>query len=423
MRFMHVADAHLGYQQYGLRERFDDYSRVFLHVVERAIEQQVDFMLLAGDLFEKRTVDPLAMRVAVQGLQQLRQADIPVLAVEGNHERAYYRDQYSWMDFLDALGYLRLLNPRFPAGRLTLEPYGDEGGAYVDLPGGVRVYGLKYYGASTAKVFNLFTAALETTETDPPAFAILMAHAGLEGQLAHYSGTLSYNDLAPLRDKIDYLALGHIHKPYEVDDWIYNPGSLETCSLEEVAWPERGYYLVEVALGSSPSHQAKLIAPPRRPFHRLRLEVDPLTEPNAVYDAVGKLIERKDGDIVRQPAPVVELTLSGVLPFSRFDLDLDYVQRQLDQAWSPLLARVRNLSTPAEFQIDVDVEASRPELERGIIQELLERDARFRPQAEAWTQVALEVKRLVLEGSPPDSVIDTLRRARADLLDPSRGEA
>ena len=102
--FMHIADIHLGYQQYGLQERFDDFSRTFLNLVEQAIARQVNFVLLAGDLFEKRTVDPLAMRVAIEGLTQLQQAGIPVLAVEGNHERAYYQEQYSWMDFLDALG-------------------------------------------------------------------------------------------------------------------------------------------------------------------------------------------------------------------------------------------------------------------------------------------------------------------------------
>ena len=441
MRFIHVADIHLGYQQYGSQARFDDFSKAFLHIVDQAIEQQVDFLLLAGDLFEKRTVDPLAMRVSIEGLGAMQKAGIPVLAVEGNHERAHYRDQYSWVDFLDALGYLRLLNPRFENGSAILEPYGDGGGAYVDLPlrqdldelpgatqltgqesraalgksGGVRVFGLKYYGASTSKVFGLFANALAELNHDDIQFTILISHAGLEGQLPRYSGTLTHNDLAPLRERINYLALGHIHKPYSVDGWIYSAGSPETWNVQEAAWPERGYYLVETRPAENPDHQAELIAPPRRPFHRLRMPVDALTEPNAVYDAVRRLIKHKDGHIVRDPAPVVELTLTGVLPFSRFDLDLDFVEGLLQEAWSPLKVRLQNRTTQAEFEISVDVEASRPELERAIVQELLERDARFRPAAAKWTSVALEVKRLALESSPPETIIDTLRQARAEL--------
>jgi exonuclease SbcD len=416
MRFMHVADMHLGYQQYGSRERFNDFSRAFLHIVEQAIEQHVDFLLVAGDLFEKRTVDPLAMRVAVEGLRMLHEAGIPVVAVEGNHEKAHYRDQYSWVDFLDGLGYLHLLNPRFEDGRAILEPYGEAGGAYVDLPGGIRVYGLKYYGASTGKVFGLFANALAQMDHSQVDFAILLAHAGLEGQLPRYSGTFTHNDLAPLRGRIDYLALGHIHKPYAVDGWIYNPGSLETWSVEEVAWPERGYYLVEVEPASNSSHYAQLVTTPRRPFHRLRLEVDTFIEPNAVYDAVRRLLAHERANIARDPAPVVELTLSGVLPFNRLDLDLEYIEGLLKEAWSPLVTRVQNRTTPIEFEVAIDVEASKPELERAIVRELLERDARYRPAADEWARVALDVKRLALEGSAPEAVIDLLRHARAELV-------
>jgi DNA repair protein SbcD/Mre11 len=416
MRFMHIADVHLGYQQYGSKERFNDFSAVFLHIVEQAIAQQVAFLLVAGDLFEKRTVDPLAMRVAVEGLRMLQEAGIPVLAVEGNHEKAHYRDQYSWVDFLDGLGYLHLLNPRFEEERVILEPYGEEGGAYLDLPGGVRVYGIKYYGASTGKVFGLFTQALAEIDHSDVQFTILMAHAGLEGQLPRYSGTLTHNDLAPLREQIDYLALGHIHKPYTAEGWIYNPGSPETWSIEETAWPERGYFLVEVQPGSNPNHQARLVSTPRRPFHRSRLEVDALTEPNTLYDAVRKLLQREGSSVPREPAPVVELTLSGILPFNRFDLDLDFVKTLIEEAWSPLVTRVQNRTTPADFEVAVDMEASRPELERAIIRELLERDARYRSAAEEWAQIALDVKRLALEDSTPEAVIDHLRRARAELV-------
>ncbi len=240
--------------------------------------------------------------------------------------------------------------------------------------------------------------------------------------MAHYSGTLTTNDLAPLRELIDYLALGHIHKPYEVEGWIYNPGAPETCTVEEVQWPDRGYYVVNVNPDGEPGHRAELVVPPRRPFHCLRLEVDALSEPQAVYDAVGRLIQGEGRKIARDPAPVVDLTLYGVLPFNRFDLDLDYVKGQLERAWNPVVTRVRNMTTPAEFEMAIDMEASRPELERSILRELLERDARFRPDAEAWTQVALDVKRLALSGAPPQTLVDRLRHARAELTAPTGEE-
>ena len=91
-------------------------------------------------------------------------------------------------------------------------------------------------------------------------------------------------------------------------------------------------------------------------------------------------IRRERRKVQRDPAPVVELTLTGVLPFNRYELDLDYVQGLLEEAWSPLTARVQSKITPAEFEVDADAEASRPELERTIVQQLIERDARYRPR-------------------------------------------
>ncbi len=52
------------YLQYGSKECFNDFSRVFLHLVDHAALRRVDFDLLAGDLFEKRTIDPLALSFA-----------------------------------------------------------------------------------------------------------------------------------------------------------------------------------------------------------------------------------------------------------------------------------------------------------------------------------------------------------------------
>ena len=420
--FMHIADIHLGYQQYGLQERFDDFSRTFLNLMEQAVARQVDFVLLAGDLFEKRTVDPLAMRVAIEGLATVQEAGIPVLAVEGNHERAYYQEQYSWMDFLDAMGYLRLLNPHFEEGVPILEPHGEDGGAYVDLTLrqaqgkrlNIRVYGLQYYGASINKAVQDFTAAVADMDHSHVQYTILMLHAGLEGQLEH-AGRLKVSDLASLREIVDYVALGHIHKPYIVEDWIYNPGSPETNSMDETTWPERGCLFVEIQPGQTPPHRVDMRPAPRRPFHRFRVPVDALETPYAVYDAVRHLTVREAPRVTQSHHPVVELTLSGVLPFNRYDLDLSYVEQVVAEAWSPLVTRVRNQTTPVEFDIQVDETVSRPELERAVVQDLLSRDARFRPKAAAWTTGTLDLKRLVLEGSAPEAIIAHLRHLQSAI--------
>ena len=51
--FVHVADLHLGYAQYGLQARRDDFLKAFEEVAEKTIQLKPDFMIVAGDLFEQ----------------------------------------------------------------------------------------------------------------------------------------------------------------------------------------------------------------------------------------------------------------------------------------------------------------------------------------------------------------------------------
>lgn len=415
-RFLHLSDVHLGYQQYNRKERFNDFGRAFLHIVDQAVSERVEFVVFAGDLFHKRTIDPPALIQAIEGLDRLKEAGIPVAAVEGNHERAHYRDVFSWMEFLADRGYLVLLNPSsFNEGVPVLTEWDGEVGAYLDLTpdgdvtgGRVRIYGLKYYGASTGRVVDGLVKALAGQDHKGIDYVILMMHAGLEGVLPQYSATLSHSQIAPLREYVDYLALGHIHKPFEREGWVYNPGSPETCGFDEAAWTDRGYYLVDVDTGKSPKHSTRLIRNPRRSFLRLSLSVDSYSSPEALYAAAEDLARQESARHAAGSWPVVELTLEGVLPFDRRELDLRRLEFIVQAAFDPLLPRVTNRSVPTEFEVGGDESKSRADLEREVIQGLVERDARYRPLAADWTQVVLDVKRLALEGTSPDGIVDYL---------------
>lgn len=415
-KFLHLSDVHLGYQQYNHKERFNDFGRAFLHIVDQSISERVDFIVLGGDLFHKRAIDPPTLIQAIEGLSRLKEADIPVAAVEGNHERAYYRDVFSWMDFLADRGYLTLLNPiSFKEGVPVLTAWNGEKGAYLDLSpsgdttgGRVRIYGVKYYGASSDRVVEGLVKALADMDHDSVEYVILVMHAGLEGVLPHYTATLTHSQLVPLRDYVDYLALGHIHKPFEREDWIYNPGSPETCGMDEAAWSDRGYYLVEVDTGQRLKHKARLIRNPRRPFFRLSLSVDTYESPEALYAAAQEYIKREATQQAGRLQPVVELALEGVLPFDRHELDAKRLEIIVEEAFDPLLVRVANHTVPTEYEVSGDESKSRAELEREVVEDLVERDSRYRPAAADWAEVILNVKRMTLEGTSPEGILDYL---------------
>lgn len=407
--FLHVADAHLGYQQYGHPERFNDFGRAFLAAVDYAVEHQVDFSLISGDLFHKSAIDPPTLLQAVNGLDRLRQAGIPAVAVMGNHDRPRYRDRFSWLDYLAERGYLTLLSPNFEETGLHLLPWDGNEGAYTDISG-VRIYGLPYLGASIRKVLEDLPKALAKQSIEGVEFTVLMGHFGLEGEMPGVPGGLPHSEIASLKEYVDYLGLGHWHKPFEREGWIYNPGSLETCAMDECRW-RGGFYHVTVDTQGESKHTVKHIKSRRRPFHRLVFTVDEYTTPEELYDALRAHLQQEKSAIRSGKLdPVVEVSLEGVLAFDRSALDMEHVRQLIDEIVSSLIARPKNNTRPTEFEISPEERLSRTELERQVLQELIRRDSRYRGQAEHWASLMSEVKTMALTGSPPEVIVTTMRQ-------------
>lgn len=418
--FLHVADCHLGKWQYNLRERFNDFGRAFHHIIDEAIGANVDFVILAGDLFEKRAIDALTLNQAMRALDKLHNRGIPCIAIEGNHERPYFSERVGWMEFLAVRDLLILLTPTFEAGKAQLQPYKNRRGSYFDPVPGVRVHGLRYFGAGTVTAIESYAQALAEQPKDGVDYTIFMAHAGVEGVLADQSGGLSHRQWSVLQPHVDYLALGHVHKPFTFDGWIYNPGSPESCSVVESDWKDRGYYLVTVDTERGQNadaeshedvplkHEAILHANPRRTFHRLSVKTDLLTSPAHLSDYCREFLERKARDVGAQKAeerPIVELQLTGVLPFERSALDLEGLETMVKECFQPLIGLVRNYTRSGDITVEGAESMNRTELERQVLEELLNRDSRFQAQSAAWVDVALQLKQLALSGAGGEAIL------------------
>jgi exonuclease SbcD len=397
VQFLHLADVHLGYQQYGSAERFNDFGRAFARAVDYALKVPVDFVIITGDLFHKANIDPRTLLQAVHNLDRLRGAGVPVVAVYGNHDQARYRQGISWLEYLTERGHLILLSPTFSADRLELEPWDGYSGAFVDL-GIARVMGIPYLGASLHAVIAELPKALSELEKAP--FTILMSHAGVEGEMPGLAGGLRQEELSPLRPFVDY-----------------NPGALEVCGMDERRWRGGFYHVTIDGAGKNARHSAEHIAGGRRPFHRLTFQVDEYDAPLPLYDAVRTHLQ--DAGLLTRGklAPVIELSLEGVLAFDRAELDVDHVRAIVVEVLSPLLARVRNHTRSTEFDISPDEGLDRTVLERTVLHELTLRDARYREHADAWARTMAEIKTMALTGSTPEAIAATVRQRMGEIID------
>jgi exonuclease SbcD len=416
MKFLHIADIHLGCRRYNLDERTKDFARAWLDVVEdHAIANKVDFVLISGDFFNARRVEPEAMNHAIAGLERLREAGIPVVAIEGNHDQheADAVSRFSWMRSLSRWGFLKLLEPDTAEG-FRLVPWNEENrqGSYVEIAG-ARIFGTHWFGTSANAAIPLLVDSLREARSEG-LFNILMLHTDVEGQLNRPNiPALSVEKMKELRGLVDYVALGHTHKRFEIENWAFNPGSLEAVSIDEYR-EERGVYLVEVdaAHNVSATHSRDYT---QRPFQRLSFDVSGAEDAEAVHRGVLEVVEREarrhDEDDAK-PAPIIEINLRGHLGFKNSLLDIPRMRSEVRELTGALHVMVTNRSVPVEYAVaeGLDTEASRLVRERRILEDLIARDTRFRDRAPQMAGLILEAKRLALSDETPDKILELIEQ-------------
>ncbi|HEY9643739.1 MAG TPA: DNA repair exonuclease [Coleofasciculaceae cyanobacterium] len=397
-RFLHLADIHLGFDRYDNKQRTQDFFYALQDAIEKyAVAEKVDFVLIAGDLFEHRNILPMTLNQAQVCLQLLQEAGIPVLAIEGNHDNRPYGTKTSWLRYLADWGLLMLLEPGDPAqGEPFYSPWQDGYGGYIDLPCGVRVLGSQWYGASAPKAIEQIAAAIQ--ELPPIDHTILLFHHGIEGQISRYQGALRYPELLPLKQAgVDYLALGHIHKSYALEGWIFNPGSTEANSVEEASF-ERGVYLVEM-------HPSGITATLKqdyyqRPVARLRWTAKGQESPEQVEQGAISQVQQaiQAGKLHPADQPIVELRIEGQVGFDRLELDIRQLQQQLQQISNALIFLLKYEVDAIAYASPLSEDASRLQVEQEVFMDLLTANNSYKKRAVDLAQGLIELKDWQLAG-------------------------
>jgi DNA repair exonuclease SbcCD nuclease subunit len=408
-KFLHIADIHLGFDRYDSSVRTTDFFHALWDVLARyAIGETVDFVLIAGDLFEHRLIQPAILNQAQLCLQQLQEAGIPALAIEGNHDNRPYGTRTSWLRYLSDWGLLKLLEPgNIAVGEPFYAPWDEASkrGSYLDLDCGVRVLGSAWYGAAAPQAIEQIAQAMAALPPGP-AQTILLFHHGLEGQIARYAGALRYSELLPLRAAgVDYLALGHIHKHYQVEDWIFNPGSLEANNIEESTF-ERGALLVDI---SAQGVQAELkTGYQQRPMLRLQLTARGQEDLETLEQAAIATVDRAiaSGQLRPETQPVVELRIDGQVGFDRLELDTRQLQQTLQTRSNALIFLLKYEVDEVAYGAPVDPAASRQQIEQEIFLDLLTAHTVYQKRADALAQGLIDLKERQLSGQPEGALYE-----------------
>ena len=403
MHFIHTADIHLGktYRNSpGEAKRYEDFFRCLSGIVNDAISETVDFVLICGDLFHTGQILPRTFAKTIETLQPIKEAGIPCIAIEGNHDWIHRRNNISWMEALSEMGYIRLLRPgRTEDGDYSFDPF-DEAtgmGGHIEI-GGLNIYGLGYIGAQAGSHVERICNAV-TTENN-----LLLFHVGIWKYSPVEIGNMKIEEAHPLAEKFSYVALGHGHKPYVIETpegkpYAYNPGAPERVNFGEEKY-DKGYYFVTVENGK--------FSPEFRPTNPRPMLVDVINlggteDSDNALARFREQVQTKLSDISDKRAPLLELKLNGKVGFHPFELGRERLRLALDEFASPLHLEIKNrLSLVAQVGGEEIVKKSLAEIENDVLHELIGAHSKYKGREEELSRLSLSIRDLVLKGDVED---------------------
>ncbi len=391
-----MADMHLGYRQYDLEQRFLDLGHTFKQIIEYAIANKVEFVLISGDLFDKRSINAPTYVQAVHVLSLLKEADIPCIAIEGNHDRRFVKDGMSWLESLEWEGLLSVIKND---GESMM-------GGHRDVRG-TRIFGLGFNGSMTsAAIPQILQEIREINANDPPEHTILMMHTGVQGRMKYgIPGEVTYEDLCQLKGTVDYLALGHYHIAYDIDDWAYNPGCPDTCSITEVDEPKGFYHVTEGG--------AVLVEPKIRKFIILTVNADRHKGAESLVSEIGDRLSLQP----KFEDPIVQVIIKGTLNFDRSHLNLDAIEELVKERSHALFADVRLDLMNDEFRIARIQSDSldRSGIEQEVFRKLARSDSILANDSDLFAASLSYVKDLAVRGADGQTLDAVLRKLYGEI--------
>ena len=238
MKFAHLADCHIGsWRDPKLR---DTSTNAFIKAIDKCIKENVDFILIAGDLFNTSLPRLDNLKTVVTKFKQLKDLSIPVYIVPGSHD--YSPSGKTILDVLEEAGlFVNVFKGAVENGKLKLN-------FTVDKKTGAKITGILGKRGALEKAYyeKLIIENLEKEN----GYKIFLFHSGIDELKPKEMENIISQPLSLLPKGFDYYAGGHVHivddKQIEGYGRITYPGPLFPNSFAEL---EKllggGFYIVE----------------------------------------------------------------------------------------------------------------------------------------------------------------------------------
>ena len=236
MKIVHCSDLHLGKRLSGTKDyvtkRYMDFFNAFATFVDKVEEIKPDVCLIAGDIFDKKEINPDILSKTESLFKRLRDnVKNDIIAIEGNHDNSRILEE-SWLEYLQEQNILKVFyyNKDF------------EEKNYLKIDD-INFYPVGYPGFMIDEALTKLSEKLNPQEKN-----IVIVHTGISGGTNTLPGLVSTSILDLFKDKAIYIAGGHIHsfttypkeKPY-----FFVSGSLEFSNIQNEKSDKKGFILFD----------------------------------------------------------------------------------------------------------------------------------------------------------------------------------
>ena len=282
MKFSHISDTHLGLIQYGLEEREHDIYDSFNQAIDISIQDKVDFVIFAGDIFHTPNPSGTAILQMANALKRLRENEIESFFVLGEHDISRVRSTpipyvYHNLEFSKYVG--------------RGEPV-----YYKD----VMIVGFDKIRKNEMTGLEEKFLRVESLANDHKGHKILVLHQGIT-EVNKFAGEVNSTDLPK---NFTYYAMGHLHdkflKQYDhLKGPLAYPGSTEMTTSEGIKETEKGFFKVDISDDEAKPEWIKLDTRP---------QISVKTEFENIDSVIKELNEKISG---LEKKPIIEIKIHG----------------------------------------------------------------------------------------------------------------
>jgi len=316
MKFLHLADTHLGYSAYrkatedGINQREMDTYKAFEQFIDYAIKTKPDMIIHSGDLFDSVRPNNRAITFAVKQINRLSKKGIPILIIAGNHEHPKLKETGHIFSIFDHMEHV------FPIYNAKYEKINFE----------INNENIIVHCVPQCEMKKLFDEELKKLKPDKKAdYNILVTHGSVTGVKDFKMD--EFNELIipakVLSNDFDYIALGHFHRFTKLSHNAFYSGSTERFTFVD-AKDKKGFLEIELKKGELKHSFISL-------KNRSMIDKEPIKCSNLRLEDIMKTIRETIKEI-EPTEKTIRITLDEIPAHIYRSIDLSEIKKQCTDA-------------------------------------------------------------------------------------------